>query len=50
MGEMVAAHAVLSLEMTDNPLDGGPPSHLSFDLRGDTALLAAGEDLSSATV
>ena len=43
--EVVAAHAMLGLEMADNRLDGGAPSHLSFDLRGDTALLAGGEDL-----
>jgi hypothetical protein len=39
MGEMVAAHAVLGLEMADDRLDGGAPSHLAFDLRGDAALL-----------
>jgi hypothetical protein len=37
--------AVLGLELTDHPLDGGAPSHLSFDLWCDATLLSAGEDL-----
>ena len=45
MGQMIAAHAVLGLEVADNRFDGGAPSHLPFDLRRDAALLACSEDL-----
>ena len=43
-GEIVAVHAVLVLEMADDGLDGGAASHLTFDLRGDAALLLGGVD------
>ena len=39
VGEIVAVHAVLVLEMADDGLDGGAASHLAFDVRGDAALL-----------
>ena len=44
MGEIIAAHAVILLEVPDDGLDGGAPSHVAFDLRGDAALLAGGVD------
>jgi hypothetical protein len=45
MGEVVAAHAVLGLEMTDHRFDGGASFHVALDLRGDAALLTGGVDL-----
>jgi hypothetical protein len=42
MGEIIAAHAVIFLEVPDDGLDGRAPSHVTFDLRGDAALLAGG--------
>jgi hypothetical protein len=45
VSEMVAAHAVLGLEMTDHRLDGSAPFHVALDLRGDAALLTGGVDL-----
>src|SRR5262245_38047312 len=45
MGEIIAAHAVLFLEMTDDGLDRRPAFELAFDLRRDAALLAGGVDL-----
>src|SRR5260221_13315031 len=39
--EMVAAHAVLGLEMTDDRLDRGSALHLAADGFGDVADLAA---------
>ena len=35
VGEIIAAHAVLFLEMADDGLDGGSPSHLALDLGRD---------------
>ena len=45
MGEIVAAHAVVFLEVADHGLDGGPSFELALDLRGEAALLAGGVDL-----
>ena len=45
MGEVVAAHAVMFLEMADDGLNGGTPFELALDLRRDAALLAARVDL-----
>ena len=44
MGEMVAAHAVLGLEMADDGLDGGAAPGLALDLRRHAPLLARGVD------
>ena len=41
MGEVIAAHAVMFLEMADDGLNGGPPFELALDLRRQAALLAA---------
>ena len=38
--KIIAAHAVLGLEMADDWLDGGAAPQLAFDLRRDPALLA----------
>ena len=38
MGEIIAAHAVILLEVPDDGLNGRAPSHVTFDLRGDAAL------------
>jgi hypothetical protein len=38
MGKVIAAHAVLGLEMTDHRFDGGASFHVALDLRGDAAL------------
>ena len=38
--KIIAAHAVLGLEMTDHWFDGGAPPQLAFDLRREPALLA----------
>ena len=42
MGKIVAAHAVIILEMPDHRLDGG--ASLELALRGDATLLAGGVD------
>ena len=44
MGEVVAAHAVLGLEMADDGLDGGAAPDLALDLRRHAPLLARGVD------
>ena len=41
---MIAAHAVLSLEMADHRFDGGTSPELAFDLWRDAALLTCSED------
>ena len=33
MGEVIAAHAVMFLEVADDGFDGGPPFELALDLR-----------------
>src|SRR3974377_2210193 len=45
MGKIIAAHAVVLLEVADDGLDGRSPSYVAFDLWGDAALLASGVDL-----
>ena len=40
VGKMIAAHAVLGLEMTNHWFDGGAPPQFAFDLRREPALLA----------
>src|SRR5262249_21656089 len=45
VGEVIAAHAVMFLEMADDGLNGGPPFELALDLRRDAALLVARVDL-----
>jgi hypothetical protein len=44
LGEIIAAHAVILLEVADDGLAGRAPSHVKFDLRGNAALLAGGVD------
>ncbi len=39
VGEIVAVHSVIFLEMADDGLDGGAASHQSFDLWGHPSLL-----------
>ena len=39
VGEIVAAHSVIFLEMADDGLNGGAASHLSFDLWGHPSFL-----------
>jgi hypothetical protein len=39
VGEIVAAHPVLVLEMADDGLDGRAAAHLSFDRRREAAFL-----------
>jgi len=41
MGEVIAAHAVVFLEVADDGLDRSPPFELALDLRREAALLAA---------
>jgi hypothetical protein len=41
MGEVIAAHAVMFLEMADDGLNGGTPFELALDLRREAGLLAA---------
>ena len=41
---MIAAHAVLSLEMADHRFDGRTSPELAFDLWRDAALLTCSED------
>jgi hypothetical protein len=38
VSEMIAAHAVLGLEMSDHRLDGGTSPELAFDLGRDATL------------
>jgi hypothetical protein len=45
MGEVVAAHAVVFLEVTDHRLDGGAAFELTLDLRRAAPLLAGRVDL-----
>jgi hypothetical protein len=40
VGKVIAAHAVMFLEMADDGLNGGTPFELALDLRRDAALLA----------
>src|SRR5262245_24728733 len=42
---IVAAHAVILLEMADEGFDGGSAAHLAADGLGDTPDLAGGSDL-----
>jgi hypothetical protein len=42
--EIVAAHAVLGLEMADDGLDGGPAAQFALDLRRYPSLLAGDKD------
>ena len=43
--KVIAAHAVMFLEMADDGLNGGTPFELALDLRRDAALVAARVDL-----
>src|SRR6516162_8585178 len=45
VGKVIAAHAVMFLEMADDGLNGGTPFELALNLRRDAALLAARVDL-----
>ena len=45
VGEPVAVHSMLIFDVADDRFDGGASFHLAFDLRGDAALLAGGEDM-----
>ena len=45
VGKVIAAHAVVFLEVADDGLDGGPPFEFALDLRREAALLAARIDL-----
>src|SRR5260221_11833641 len=45
MGEVIAAHTVVFLEVADDGLDGGPSFELALDLRRYAALLAGRVDL-----
>jgi hypothetical protein len=45
MGEVIATHAVMFLEMADNRLDRGASFELALDLGGDAALLTGRVDL-----
>ena len=45
VGKVIAAHAVVFLEVADDGLDGGPPFEFALDLRREAALLAARVDL-----
>jgi hypothetical protein len=42
MGEVIAAHAVVFLEVADDRLDGGASFELMLDLRREAPLLAGG--------
>ena len=44
MGEVIAAHAVIVLEVSDHGFDGGTAFELAFDLLIDPSLLAGGID------
>ena len=44
VSEMIAAHAVLGLEMADHRFDGGAPLEFAFDLGRDAALLTCGKN------
>ncbi len=48
--EVVSAHSMLGFEVSDDRLDGGAASELSFDLIGDASLLAAVEGLQAVFV
>jgi hypothetical protein len=50
MGEIVSAHSVAFLEMTNDRLNCGAAFEVSFDLRCDAALLPGGVDLSNGIV
>ena len=45
MREVVAAHAMLGLEMADARLDGGAAAQVAFDRCGDAPFLAGDVDL-----
>jgi hypothetical protein len=45
MGEVIATHAVVFLEVADDGLDGGTPFELALDLRREAALLTGRVDL-----
>src|SRR5947209_6710922 len=45
MGEVIATHAVVLLEVADDGLDGRPTFELALDLRRDAALLTGGVNL-----
>ena len=45
MGEIIAAHAMVVLEMANDRLASGASLEVAFDLLGDPALLACGIDL-----
>ena len=47
VGQVVAAHAVLVLDVADHRFDCRAPSHLAFDGRCHVAFLACGVDLES---
>src|SRR5882724_9491451 len=49
-GEIVAAHAVILLEVADDGFDGGAAAHLAADGLGDTPDLAADPDLESVRI
>jgi len=44
VGEIIAAHAVIVFEMSDDGLDGGSALHLAVYLWCDAALLPRSED------
>lgn len=44
MSEVVSAHAMVVLEMSDDGLHRGPPAHFTFDLVGQPTLLSGGID------
>ena len=45
MGEVIAAHVVVLLEVADDRFNGGPPFEFALDLRREAALLAGDVDL-----
>jgi hypothetical protein len=45
VGEVIAAHAVVFLEMTDDGLNGVTPFELALDLRREAGLLATRVEL-----
>src|SRR3974377_1934255 len=45
MGKIIAAHAVVLLEVADDGLDGRSPPSFAFELWGEWALRASGVDL-----
>ena len=44
MGEVIAPHAMLALEVADHQLDGGAAAQFALDGTGETPLLAGDED------